>query len=102
MAGNDVLDYLGAHLRQDEGFLTPESWARLHVPAAGQDYMAGWNVLPDGTLTHAGSNTMWLAQVYVVPGQDTVLFIASNSGDLDTQRPAFRKVAEQVLGPLPG
>jgi D-alanyl-D-alanine carboxypeptidase len=101
MAADDVLDYLGVHLRQDSGFLSAESWARLHQPAAGQDYVAGWNVLADGTLTHAGSNTMWFAQVYVVPGQDTVLFIASNSGDLDTQRPAFRAIAEQVLGPLP-
>jgi D-alanyl-D-alanine carboxypeptidase len=101
MAADDVLDYLQAHLRQDDGFLTAESWTRLHMPTAGQDYVAGWNVRADGTLTHAGSNTMWFAQFYVVPAQNTVMFISGNSGDLLAQRPAFLATAERVLGPLP-
>ncbi|WP_179379124.1 serine hydrolase domain-containing protein [Jannaschia marina] len=69
-----ILTYLAAHARRDPAFLPPAAWERLHTPI--EDYALGWGVR-DGVLFHAGSNTMWLAQV-AIEG-DTAVFVAVNA-----------------------
>ena len=34
-------------------------------------------------LTHAGSNTLWYAVVWMAPGADKIYFTATNSGDTE-------------------
>jgi CubicO group peptidase (beta-lactamase class C family) len=73
--------------------LDPASYARLHTPvlAKGSDYAMGWITAKrpawakgtaDGDsgriLTHTGSNTMWLAQVWIAPEIDRALLITTN------------------------
>ncbi len=85
----DMLRYLRAHLLQDRGFLSEESWDMLHSAVGPQNYAMGWGVGEDGTLVHSGSNTMWYAVAYIDPAAGEAVFVAVNSGDLD-----------QVAGPV--
>jgi D-alanyl-D-alanine carboxypeptidase len=56
---------------------------RLQTPLPGGDYAAGWIVSPQwwagGTaLNHVGSNTMWLAAVWLAPRKDVAYVVATN------------------------
>lgn len=63
----------------------PETLKRLHTPAPGEPkYAMGW-IVADGqpwaggpALTHAGSNTMWLAVVWLAPEKDLAILVACN------------------------
>ena len=79
----DMLDYLTAHARPDTGFLSAESWARLHTPPEGGSYAMGWNVSDDGRLGHSGSNTLWFARMAVWPETNRALFLVVNAGGMD-------------------
>ncbi|MGI8905894.1 MAG: serine hydrolase domain-containing protein [Candidatus Sumerlaeaceae bacterium] len=68
------------------GLLKPETYKRLHTPAQDQDYVGGWAVVnrPWGggrVLTHAGSNTMNYAVVWVAPARRFAVVIATNIDD---------------------
>jgi D-alanyl-D-alanine carboxypeptidase len=87
LSGADMLRYLRAHLVGESGFLSPESWARLHAPQGPGDYAMGW-VARDGVLRHSGSNTMWFAQMRLCPGDGVAVFVAVNAAALGlAQRP---------------
>jgi hypothetical protein len=67
--------------------LKPETFARLHEPAAGagQAYAMGWIVCDRGwgggrVLMHAGTNTMWYAVVWMAPKRDFAVLVATNQG----------------------
>jgi CubicO group peptidase (beta-lactamase class C family) len=70
-------------------FLKPAAFEKLHTPASGGEprYAMGWIVADrdwaDGpVLTHAGSNTMWFAVVWLAPKRDLALLAATNqAGD---------------------
>lgn len=78
--------FVSAHLRAgrgDDPLLPAEAWKALHTPDG--EYALGWIVTErkwaGGTaLTHAGSNTMWYANVWMAPGRDRAFLVATNSG----------------------
>lgn len=79
--------FASAHLRRGSGeapLLSPASYARMHDPNG--DYAHGWIVTTEswsnGTLlSHAGSNTLWLAYAYVAPNLDRAYLIVTNQFD---------------------
>jgi D-alanyl-D-alanine carboxypeptidase len=93
MSASDLMAFLDVHRRgaagEDTGYLSADSFARLHAPVG--DYALGWGVQPDGALTHAGSNTMWLVRMVVHPGEGWAGAAGVNDGRLD-----------RVSGPLRG
>jgi CubicO group peptidase (beta-lactamase class C family) len=68
--------------RSGTGTLKKESFVKLHTPVVG-DYAMGWNVVPrewagGNALTHAGSNTMFFAVIWVAPAKDAAFVAATN------------------------
>lgn len=61
----DLLAYLEAHRDRPERLLTRAGWDKLHTPPFGDGYALGWGVDGNGSLSHAGSNGMWIANVSV-------------------------------------
>jgi CubicO group peptidase (beta-lactamase class C family) len=71
--------------------LTPESYTRLHAAPLGGDYAFGWLVAQrpwaGGTVyTHAGSNTMNYAVVWMAPLRDFAVLVTTNQGGADAQK----------------
>jgi CubicO group peptidase (beta-lactamase class C family) len=57
----------------------------LQRPALGGDYACGWTVVDrewagGQALTHAGSNTMWFAVIWLAPKRKLALLAATNLG----------------------
>jgi len=65
MSLGDLITWLEVHRDQPADFLTPENWQILHTPPFGGNYALGWVVMPDGSLWHNGSNTLWYADVLI-------------------------------------
>jgi CubicO group peptidase (beta-lactamase class C family) len=87
----DWAKYIVLHLRGGQGkseFLKPETFKKLHTPVgddASPRYAMGWLAAErdwgGGTvLTHAGSNTMWFAVVWLAPKRDFAVLVACNQG----------------------
>jgi hypothetical protein len=84
----DWAKFVIAHLqgaRGESGLLKPETVETLHTPAFGGEYAAGWLVTerPWGggqVLTHAGSNTMNFAVVWMAPIRNFAVLVATNQG----------------------
>jgi CubicO group peptidase (beta-lactamase class C family) len=71
--------------RGQSALLKPETFTRLHTPPAGQDYAMGWSrqdrSWADGyTLSHAGSNTLNFALVWIAPKIKFAAVSATNIG----------------------
>lgn len=81
----DLLAFLDLHRRgaagEDTGYLSPASFERLHTPVG--DYALGWGVRQDSTLSHSGSNTMWLVTMRVDAARGSVGAAGVNDGRLD-------------------
>jgi CubicO group peptidase (beta-lactamase class C family) len=84
----DWAKFVTDHLRGERGekaLLKPESYKTLHTPQFGGDYALGWLVTErpwgGGTvLTHAGSNTMNYAVVWMAPRRDFAILVCTNQG----------------------
>jgi CubicO group peptidase (beta-lactamase class C family) len=68
--------------------LKPETLEKLHTPAPGEPkYAMGWIVLDNQpwaggpALTHAGSNTMWMAVAWLAPKKDFAVLVACNQAN---------------------
>jgi CubicO group peptidase (beta-lactamase class C family) len=80
--------FVTSHLRGEQGepgILKPETFKRLHTPPFG-DYAFGWLVVDrpwagGRAFTHAGSNTMNYAVVWMAPAKDFAVLIMTNQGD---------------------
>jgi hypothetical protein len=85
---SDWAKFVGDQLRGDRGeraLLRTESYKHLHTPAFGGDYASGLLVTErpwgGGTvLTHAGSNTMNYAVVWLAPKRDFAVLVCTNQG----------------------
>ena len=95
MSLQDVLRYLSAH-RDRTGFLKPETWTILHTPPFVGDYAMGWIVRKSGALSHAGSNTLWYAEVLVDAAAGVVATAASNDGYASKSAPAVGRALLQA------
>jgi CubicO group peptidase (beta-lactamase class C family) len=96
---SDWAKFIALHLSGDPAnpqaharLLKPESFAALHTPAPGENYMAGWLVMTypwakgprqddtGRTFAHSGSNTMWYCTVRVAPEIDFAVLVMCNQG----------------------
>lgn len=83
----DRLSGLAGHGR----LLAPEMYKRLHTPPFGGNYAFGWLVTErpwgGGTVyTHAGSNTMNFAVVWMAPLKDFAVLVTTNQGGGEAQQ----------------
>ena len=82
----DLVRYAGWHAREGRGaatLLKPPGFTKLHTPVGGEPhYSLGWAVAdrPWGgkVLTHAGSNTMNYAVIWISPEKDAAFVAATN------------------------
>jgi CubicO group peptidase (beta-lactamase class C family) len=79
-----IADQLGG-ARGERALLKPETYEKLHTPPFGGEYALGWIVARrdwggGAVLTHAGSNTMNFAVVWVAPQRDFAVLISTNQG----------------------
>jgi CubicO group peptidase (beta-lactamase class C family) len=92
----DMLRYLTAHRDRSE-FLKPHTWTTLHTPPFGGDYAMGWIVRPNGALFHAGSNTLWYAEVLVDSARGFAAVAACNDGNRMRSGPAVSQALLQAV-----
>ncbi len=84
----DWAKFIILHLRGAQGkgrLLKPSTFTLLHTPPKGEDYAYGWIVVErpwsgGQALHHAGSNTMWYANVWAAPKRDFAVLVATNQG----------------------
>jgi CubicO group peptidase (beta-lactamase class C family) len=74
-----------AGARGESDFLSADSFAHLQTPLPDADppYAAGWlsiDTVFGPAIWHNGSNTIWFAQIAIVPDQNLALLSATNSG----------------------
>jgi CubicO group peptidase (beta-lactamase class C family) len=84
----------------EKALLKPETYAMLHTPPFGGNYALGWLVAErdwgGGTvLTHAGSNTMNYAVIWLAPKLDFAVLACTNQGG-----PAAAKACDEASGAL--
>lgn len=80
-----ALHLAGARDGKTKLLLKRRTIRRLHRPLPGQAYALGWLAVerPWGggrVLTHAGSNTMWFAVVWMAPKKDFAVLATCNQG----------------------
>src|SRR5207247_8126565 len=68
----------------------PQTLEKLHTPAVGEPkYAMGWIIADNQpwaagpALTHAGSNTMWFAVVWLAPRKDFAVLVACNQANAE-------------------
>jgi len=80
--------FVKAHLDGVRGRKTPlaiTQWKHLHMPPFGGTYALGWGTAERGwaggtALTHAGSNGMNYAVVWLAPKRDFAVVVCTNTG----------------------
>jgi len=95
--------FVEAHLDGARGRPTPlavTDWNRLHTPPFGGTYALGWGTVQRGwaggtALTHAGSNGMNFAVVWLAPKADFAVVAATNTG-----AEAARKACDDVAAAM--
>jgi CubicO group peptidase (beta-lactamase class C family) len=93
-----LMAFLVAHRDQPADYLSAESWERLHTPVSGGDYALGWGVRTDGSLVHAGSNTMWFARMLIDEQSGCALAVAVNDGRIDAVSAPVNAALEALAG----
>jgi CubicO group peptidase (beta-lactamase class C family) len=84
----DWAKYAALHLprsTEEKPILSAAAIDKLHEPLADEDYAFGWTVTDrewagGRALTHAGSNTMWFAVIWLAPEKGTAYLAATNVG----------------------
>jgi hypothetical protein len=69
---------------------------KLHTAWPGGDYALGWGIRGkgDGTvLVHDGSNTMFLARIWLMPAKNAGVLAATNVAGDDAGGALFRTIA---------
>lgn len=87
----DWLAFLREHLRAARGEpttlpLSASAWTVLQTPASDQGNALGWRVVSrpwsnGSALVHLGSNTLNMADAWVVPGLNRIFVSVTNRGD---------------------
>lgn len=85
----DWAKYAAFHLQGARGVsglaLPPQQFEIMHQDREGQGYGLGWVIEPrvwasGTTLSHNGSNTMWLAMIWIAREQDVAFMSVANCG----------------------
>lgn len=101
---SDWAHYAILHLRgaveKNPPVLREETFAKLHTPPEDGTYAMGWGIarptwVPGRVLQHAGSNTMWFAQIVLVPDAQAGFLITTNAAD-EKAINAVRRVVDIV------
>lgn len=83
-----------------ETALSDADKALMLTPHDGANYALGWGMSESeefGTIySHAGSNTMWLSQVMIVPEKKAVVLVSTNTPP-DRADKAVRKVTREAI-----
>jgi CubicO group peptidase (beta-lactamase class C family) len=87
--------------RGQSALLKPETFTRLHTPPEGQDYAMGWSrqdrSWAEGyTLSHAGSNTLNFALVWIAPKIKFAALACTNIGG-DSGQTASDEAIQAVI-----
>lgn len=104
----DWAKFVQAHLRGEKGepgLLKPETFKRLHTAPAGWDYAYGWGRYErpwagGDALTHAGSNTMNFAVVWMAPLKDFAVLVMTNQAGGDTPEACDETAAALIQSSL--
>lgn len=83
------------------GKLPPDAFVKLHTPATGQEYAMGWIVTPRGwaggpALTHMGSNTTFLTDIWIAPKKDAIFISATNSANDEASKACDEAIAAMI------
>jgi CubicO group peptidase (beta-lactamase class C family) len=89
----DYARYMAEHVagaRGVDGLVSAQTFDKLHTPAPGSGYAFGWGVgerpwAGGRVLSHAGSNSMWWAVVWLAPERDLAMFAVTNAGAAGAQ-----------------
>lgn len=86
----DWAKYINLHLAGEHGdtdLLKQSSFQKLHKPVEGSSvpYAMGWLIENQSwangkVLTHAGSNELWYAKVWIAPSRNFAILVAMNIG----------------------
>ncbi len=99
----DWARFAAFHLKVARGgkvdLLKKEVAADLHKTHFGGDYALGWMTVADPAggqrmLTHAGSNTMWYAVIWIVPRLNRAVLVTTNCYDEKVSKACDELVAE--------
>ncbi len=90
----DWAKFVTEHLKGERGtgdLLKSETFTLLHTPGFGGDYASGWIVMERDwgggkVLTHAGSNNMSFAVVWMAPERSFAVLVASNQDGGDVAK----------------
>jgi hypothetical protein len=87
--------------RGEKALLKPETYRKLHTPPFDGDYALGWLVTERDwgggrVLTHAGSNNMNLAVVWMAPLRDFAVLVVTNQ-DGEAAAKACDEVASALI-----
>ena len=106
----DWAKFVAAHLAGARGEKTPlkltaETWRQLHTTPPGGNYAMGWAVTERSwgggrVLTHAGSNTMNFAVVWMAPKRSYAVLVATNQGG-EAAAKACDKAAATLIRAFP-
>lgn len=107
----DLALYASWHARRGAGgnvpaLLKPESFARMHRQVGASTYALGWDVIQrewagGAALTHAGTNTMWFAVIWVAPERDAAFVAVTNCAHGEADAACDEVVAGMVRRVLP-
>ncbi|HXU82985.1 MAG TPA: serine hydrolase, partial [Polyangia bacterium] len=95
----DWAKFAQLHLDEARGkgtLVSAASLAKLHTPWPGGDYALGWLVeRREGAtvLAHDGSNTMFLARIWMVPAKNVAFLVATNAAGDEARNAMDRTVA---------
>lgn len=101
LSTEDMLRFLRAHALRDAEFLAEETWEELHRASGPRNYAMGWGVTESGSLIHSGSNTLWYAIAYIDPATEEAVFVAVNTGDLDSVSDPIDAAVRDLLSARP-
>lgn len=100
--------YAAAHVAGARGeattLLRPESWVVLHADEQDQGYALGWGLgerawAGGRVLTHDGSNSLWMAAIWLAPERNLAVLAATNIGG-DAAAAACDQAVVQALKAL--
>jgi len=100
----DWSKFIADQLRGANGkraLLKTETYVKLHTPPYGGNYALGWMVTyrdwSEGTaLTHAGSNTMNYAVVWMAPKRNFAVLVCTNQGGQEAQKACDETAGELI------
>jgi CubicO group peptidase (beta-lactamase class C family) len=104
----DWAKFAALHLageRGDSKLLQPATLKTLHIPPRSYEYAGGWYVFDrswagGAVLNHNGSNTSWFTTIWLAPGRDFAILVATNQGDKQAER-ACDQAANALIRALP-